>query len=596
MNLPERFKRAQMVREHYEDFIVFYKDAMKYLGFSTTWMQDDIAEFMQSGGLRLCVQAQRGEAKSTIACIYAVWAIVQDPSTRILMISGSAEKATENAVLVKGLIEHWEVLNYLKPDKNAGDRSAVNAFDVHWALKGVNKSPTVRCMGITASLQGYRADVLIPDDIETNKNSMSVTERDKLVQLSREFTSIVSDAGGRIIYLGTPQTKDSIYNTLPNRGFTVRIWPGRFPNQDTLDGYSGCMAPSVLERMHLLGEVCRTGKGLDGTRGWVTDPERIPESEHCDKEADQGPETYELQFMLSTALSDAARQQLRIRDLLFTDSSTDRLPEYYTWTAAPRFATKALEHVLPGAETYLPADYGEAQGALQSVTMAIDPAGSGGDELAYAIGGAVGSYVHLTCWGGLQGGLTEPNMQKLVELCKQYDVTSVVLEKNMGHGTATMLVQNYFTARGEDGTQRLPGVGISEIYSTGQKERRIIDCLRPVLQRHRMVVHMSAVQQDKEDCQQYPLAARSERSGFWQMQNITTDRGSLRKDDRIDVLAILVRQLAGFLSIDEERAARGREEAARQEFLQNPMQHPHDVVERRTGARRGPRGRRVRRR
>lgn len=595
MNLPERFKRAQMVREHYEDFIPFYKDAMQYLGFSTTWMQDDIAEFMQSGGLRLCVQAQRGEAKSTIACIYAVWCIVQDPSTRILMISGSAEKATENAVLVKGLIEHWDVLSYLKPDKNAGDRSAVNAFDVHWALKGVNKSPTVRCMGITASLQGYRADVLIPDDIETNKNSMSVTERDKLVQLSREFTSIVSDAGGRIIYLGTPQTKDSIYNTLPNRGFTVRIWPGRFPNQDTLDGYNGCMAPAVLERMHLLGEVCRTGKGLDGTRGWVTDPERIPESEHCDKEADQGPETYELQFMLSTALSDAARQQLRIRDLLFTDTSTERLPEYYTWTAAPRFATKALEHILPGAETYLPADYGEAQGALQSVTMAIDPAGSGGDELAYAIGGAVGSYVHLTCWGGLQGGLTEPNMQKLVDLCKQFNVTSVVLEKNMGHGTATMLVQNYFTARGEDGKQRLPGVGISEIYSTGQKERRIIDCLRPVLQRHRMVVHMTAVEQDRLDCQQYPLAARSERSGFWQMQNITTDRGSLSKDDRIDVLAILVRQLAGFLSIDEERAARGREEAARMEFLMNPMQHPQDVVERRTGAQRGRR-RRLRRR
>lgn len=591
MNLHERFARAQMVKEHYTDFVHFYKDAMKFLGFSTTWMQDDIAEYMQSGGDKICVQAQRGEAKSTIACIRAVFEIVQNPATRVLAISGSAEKATENAVLIQGMLKHWDILDYLKPDKNAGDRSAVNAFDVHWALKGVNKSPTVRCMGITASLQGYRADLLIPDDVETNKNSMSSTERQKLVQLTKEFTSIVADSSGKIIYLGTPQTKDSIYNTLPSRGFSVRIWPGRFPNKETHEGYAGMMAPSIEQRMQLLGDICRTGKGLDGTRGWVTDPERIGEKEHCDKEADQGPETYELQFMLSTSLSDAARQQLRIRDLLFVDTSRDVLPEHYVWTAAPQYAYKALEHVLPGAEAYLPASSGTPAGKLQSITMAIDPAGSGGDELSYAIGGAVGSYVHLLGWGGLQGGLTEPNMQKLVNLCKEFDVTSCVLEKNMGHGTATMLVQNYFLALGEDGKKRLPGVGISEIYSTGQKERRIIDCLRPVLQRHRMLVHQSAVDTDHKDCLQYPAVARQVRSGFFQLQNITTDRGSLEKDDRIDVLAILVRQLAGFLSIDEEKAGRAREEAAARDFINNPMGHMHYAEDRR---RRGPR-RRLRR-
>lgn len=591
MNLHERFARAQMVREHYSDFVPFYRDAMKFLGFTTTWMQDDIAEFMQSGGDKLVIQAQRGEAKSTIACIRAVWEIIQNPATRVLAISGSAEKATENAVLIQGMLKHWSILDYLQPDKNAGDRSAVNAFDVHWALKGVNKSPTVRCMGITASLQGYRADLLIPDDVETNKNSLSSTERQKLVQLTKEFTSIVSDSGGKIIYLGTPQTKDSIYNSLPSRGFTVRIWPGRFPDEDTLEGYAGMLAPSILNRMQLLGPTCRTGKGLDGTRGWVTDPGRISETEHCSKEIDQGPETYELQFMLSTSLSDAARQQLRIRDLLFVDTSRDSLPEHYVWTAAPQYACKPLEHVLPGAETYLPASSGTPAGKLQSVTMALDPAGSGGDEMSYAIGGAVGSYVHILAWGGFQGGLTEPNMQKLVDLCKQFDVTNCVLEKNMGHGTATMLVQNYFLAQGADGKKRLPGVGISEIYSTGQKERRIIDCLRPVLQRHRMIVHQTAVETDRMDCQQYPAASRQERSGFYQMQNITTDRGSLEKDDRIDALAILVRQLAGFLSIDEERAGRERQEAAARDFINNPMGHPQGVMDR---PRRGPR-RRLRR-
>ena len=236
MDIQTRFEAAQLMLEHYPDFVPFYKDAMRFLGFTTTWLQDDIAEFMQSGGDKTCVQAQRGAAKSTIACLFAVYRVVRDPTTRVLLISASAEKATENATLIKGLIEHWDVLSYLKPDRNAGDRSSVNAFDVHWALKGVNKSPTVRCMGITASLQGYRADLLIPDDVESQQNSMTATERNKLLLLTKEFTSIVADGDGKILYLGTPQTKDSIYNTLPARGFTTRIWPGRFPSEESIQG------------------------------------------------------------------------------------------------------------------------------------------------------------------------------------------------------------------------------------------------------------------------------------------------------------------------------------------------------------------------
>ena len=583
MELHARFEAAQLMREHYEDFVVFYKDAMRFLGFNTTWLQDDIAEFMQSGGDKTCVQAQRGAAKSTIACLYAVWSIVQDPTTRVLLISASAEKATENATLIKGMIQHWEVLQYLLPDRNAGDRASVNAFDVHWALKGVNKSPTVRCMGITASLQGYRADLLIPDDVESQQNSMTATERGKLLTLTKEFTSIVADAEGKILYLGTPQTKDSIYNTLPARGFTTRIWPGRFPSTEGVQGYAGALAPSILERIAILGEKCQTGKGLDGTRGWVTDPQRFNEEDHCEKELDQGPETYELQFMLSTALSDAARQQLRVSDLLFTNTSLDRLPESYTWTAAPQFSMPLLQHVMPAATTYVPSSMSEPAGGLQAITMALDPAGAGGDELAYAIGGAVGSYVHLLAWGGLQGGLVEGNLARLVKLCKEFNVTSIVMEKNMGHGTATMLMQNYmFSVDESTGKKRLPGVGVSEVYSSGQKERRIIDTIRPVLHRHRLIVHQTAVDTDRNDLQGYAISHRQERSGFYQLDNITTDRGSLNKDDRIDVLSILVRELNGFLVIDEERAARKRQRDAELEFINNPMGYIRDTQTRRT--------------
>lgn len=571
MNLQERFTRAQLVRDTYPVFKLFCRDAMEFLGFTQTWMQDDICDFMQYGGNKLCVQAQRGEAKSTIACIFGVWRVVQDPTARILLISGSGEKATENAVLIQGMIKHWDILTYLLPDRNAGDRTAVNAFDVHWALKGVNKSPTVRCMGITASLQGYRADLLIPDDIETNKNAMTATERAKLHVLSREFTSIVSDSDGSILYLGTPQTKDSIYNSLPSRGFNVRVWPGRFPDDATLAKAGGMIAPSILQRIEILGKRCQTGGGIDGTRGWPTDPERISEEEHVEKELDQGPETYELQFMLNTELSDASRQQLRLRDLLFIETDPFNVPDTLEWTAAKPYGINVPNFPIPDAELYSPSSMSDGRSKLTGITMSIDPAGAGGDELAYAIGGAAGPYVHLLEWGGYSGGVSEANLEKVVQLCKKYKVQTVYIEKNMGHGTVTLLVQNYFNAL-VDGQKRLPGVGISEGYVSGQKERRIIDIVRPVMQRHRLIVHRSAVDSDLETIRHYPAQERNLRSGFFQMHHLTTDRGSLAKDDRIDVLSLLVHQLQGFLVIDEDKAERNRQAAVIKNFINNPME------------------------
>src|SRR5690606_38012880 len=138
-----------------------------------------------------------------------------------------------------------------------------DAFDVNYVLKGIDQSPSVACIGITGNLQGRRADLLIPDDIESTKNGLTVGQRQHLLALTREFTSI--NTHGDILYLGTPQTKDSIYNTLPNRGFEVRIWPGRFPNPEERERYGTLLAPYVADKLDAdpsLG----SGHGLDGTR------------------------------------------------------------------------------------------------------------------------------------------------------------------------------------------------------------------------------------------------------------------------------------------------------------------------------------------
>ena len=574
MEIKERFDKASMVRDRYPRFVDFARDWMGFLGFKLTWMQADMANFMQDGPDNSMVSAQRGEAKSTLACGYGIWLLIQDPRHRVMLVSGAEDKAKENGTLMKRTIMQWDLLDYLRPDKYAGDRTSDLEFDVHWTLKGVEKSASVNCLGLTGSLQGYRADTLIPDDIETTKNGLTATQREMTAKLSQEFSSICTH--GKILYLGTPQTKESIYNALPRRGYTVRIWPGRFPTLDEQERYGNMLAPAIIERMELLGDICRYGGGLDGTRGLSTDLGRYTEADLCKKEMDQGPEGFQLQYMLDTSLSDAMRQQLKLKDLIIGDFGQD-VPERVSWAATKQ--NQIPEADFPGfpierPELYLPAFVSAAYQPITNVTMTVDPASDGGDELAFAIGGIIGPYMHLMAVGGYKGGLADDNLEKLCALIVQFNVKLVLIEKNMGAGAVTKLMTNYFNSVDPaTGRKRVSGVGIDDRWSTGQKEKRIIDTLRPIIQRHRFVVHRTAVLMDIEMLKQYPVDKRNIRSFFHQMHNITSDKGSLEKDDRADAVEMLARELSGFLILDEDLAERKRVEAEAADFINNPMQN-----------------------
>ena len=56
--------------------------------------------------------------------------------------------------------------------------------------------------------------------IESQKNSLTELMREQLRHLTLDFTSI--NTGGKILYLGTPQSVDSIYNNLPDRRHDIQ--------------------------------------------------------------------------------------------------------------------------------------------------------------------------------------------------------------------------------------------------------------------------------------------------------------------------------------------------------------------------------------
>lgn len=584
---PElRLKIAMFMSEEYQDFRVFAAEAMDFLGFDITDMQSDIAEYMQTGPRLRMIMAQRGEAKSTLAAVYGVWRIVIDPKTRVLIISAGEDKASEVAAVIIRLILHWEKLDYLRPDRRMGDRTGADAFDVNYVLKGIDQSPSVACIGITGNLQGRRADLLIPDDIESTKNGLTVGQRQHLLTLTREFTSI--NTHGDIMYLGTPQTKDSIYNTLPNRGFEVRIWPGRYPNPEEREKYGSRLAPYIATRLDADPSLA-TGYGLDGTRGAPTDPARFDDAALIEKELDQGPEGFQLQYMLDTSLADALRQQLKLSDLVCADFTPDRVPEIVVHRAAPEYRLPIPpQFPVTAAVMYRPVpdvktDWVELP---KDRVMYIDPAGGGGDEIGYSTGCAVGPYIHILDVGGIMGGLTDDNGDKLVQIIRRDGITQVKVESNMGHGLFEINLRAIL-AKYDD----LRSVGVTGEYSTGQKERRIIDSLVSPMKRHRVILHKQVFDSDQHWNQQHTVDKRKERSLFYQIENITTDRQSLPKDDRIEAMAGVVRHYKNMLAVDEEAAAKARRSAEYMEQMRNPMGYKDPAWVKNMNRPRGTRGR-----
>lgn len=574
MDNRQRFAHASAVAEHYGNFVDFAEDGMAFLGFPLTDMQADIAEFMALGARLRMVMAQRGEAKSTLAALYAVWRLIQRPSQRVLVVSGGEAQASEVATLIIRLITTWSILEYLRPDRQAGDRSSVDAFDVHYALKGLDKSPSVACVGITANLQGKRADLLIADDVETTKNGLTVVQRTHLLQLTKDFSSICTH--GDILYLGTPQTKDSIYNTLPQRGFVVRIWPGRFPTPEEVEKYGTRLAPFLSERIKA-DPTLQRGGGLDGSKGKPADPHRYTEADLCDKELDQGPEGFQLQYMLDTSLSDAARQQLKLIDLLVANFDHERLPEIIVYQAAPKYLVEMpADFPIPLTKLYHPVPV-DCQFAVpkEPPMMYIDPAGGGGDELAFAVSVALGPYIHVLDVGGLKGGLTEANGDKLVDIIRKYGIKLVKCESNMGHGLFEINLRAILASKriGDPvtGSPEFSDVGVIGEYSTGQKERRIIDSLVGVASRHRLIIHPQVFESDRLYGQQHSAEKRQSYSVFYQYSNITTDRNSLSHEDRLEAMAGAVRHWKAVLVVDEHAAAQARSAAEAREFLNNPM-------------------------
>jgi hypothetical protein len=560
-----RWLELQKLQEHYADFRDFYADCSEeLLGFTPSDMQYDIAMYVEKGPMYCMVQAQRGQAKTTITGCYGVWCLIHDPTMRVLILSAGSKMAKQISTWCIQIINTMDCLEILRCDTSyPGARASVEAYDVHWMLKGADKSPSIACLGVTAAMQGYRADLLIADDIESSKNSLTELMREQLRHLTLDFTSI--NSLGKILYLGTPQTTDSIYNGLPSRGFTVRIWPGRYPTPEEEEVYGEYLAPYVrirLDKDPSLG----TGGGVLGEQGQPTDPVMMDEETLTKKQLDQGKAYFNLQFMLNTDLMDSDRYPLKLNHVMFYDFDNDECPGKFIWSnSADNMLTFPAGSLLPKERIFQPAKADEEYFFYTTRLMSIDPAGGGqnGDETGVSIiyecnGNLIAKWVT-----GVPGGTSPDKFDKIIKLIQEYKVNLILVEKNYGNGAYAEALKGAMLARDV-------ACPMEEVWSAGQKELRIIDALEPVIGSHKLMIDKRVLQHDVESTQKYPVEKRSSYQLLFQLARITRTKDALMHDDRLESLSQGCTFLIKRISINADHAIAKKKQQKLEAFQKDP--------------------------
>jgi hypothetical protein len=515
-----------------------------------TALQMDIAHWLQHGPNKIAIEAFRGVGKSFITGAYVPWELLRDPQKKILVVSASKVRADNFSTFVLDLINTMPALEHLRPKD--GQRSSKLMFDVGPAHP--DQSPSVMSLGITSQLAGTRADIIVADDIEVMNNSATSDMREKLLERTKEFSAILKPLPtAKTIYLGTPQTEDSIYNKLPET-FTVRIWPALVPTAIEAEKYGTRLAPAIRSMLPTL------------SPGQPTDPLRFTLGDLIDRQSEYGKAGFALQFMLNTQLSDLERFPLKVRDLIIAGVGLETAPMALNWMPDPNRVCKELTNLaMVGDRYYHPASVSSDFTAFTGSVLSIDPSGRGKDETGYAVVKMLNGYLHVPAAGGLQGGYDDTTLIKLAEVAKAHKVNKVIIESNFGDGMYTKLITPVLL--------RIWPCGIEEVNHTAQKERRIIDTLEPVMARHKLVIDPSVIEQDYQTAQAYDADNRFTKTLIYQLTRITYDRGSVKHDDRLDALAIAVAYWAEQMSQDDARGIDDKRTELLKKDLQAFMAH-----------------------
>ena len=504
-------------QEMLDDFRNHVFACFKYLGLGDpTPAQYGMADALQNGPEDMQLHAGRGFGKSVITSCLASWFLLKDPDCSIMVVSATGNKAIEFISMTRQILNLVPYMQHLIPrDAKQGGIDNAYAFTVGCRSKiGQDKSCFAR--GVGAQITGSHATYLIYDDVEIEGNCETAEQRQKLLNRVMECEQI-RNPGGRIVFLGTPQITDSIYNQLAD-GYPITKFPAEMPDKNS---------PFEAENIDpWIWEL-----GLEP--GEPTQPERFSKELLLSRQAKVGPTLYALHYKLVTALADAELYPLRLSDLIVMHVPKDVCPEKIVWASSTPMKSMP-SFGLAGDLIYEPMWVSPNFVPYQQTVMFVDPSGRGSDETAVCVASFCNGYVFVHELIGLAGGYDKPTLLKIAKKAYEYGVKLIRVESNFGDAMYNQLLSPVVA-------EVCGQVCIEEYKSWQMKEGRIIKALEPAMSSHRIVMDITAARQEETQKQ------------ITRMQDL---KGALVHDDRVDVLAATVAYWEDQLHLNVDHAVK----------------------------------------
>lgn len=496
------------------DFRLFLQLVWLHLGLKEpTKLQYEFAKELQNSPDRCVMLGFRSLAKSYITSAYVLWQLYKDCDKKILVVSAGRGRANDFSTFVLELINEIEILNYLSPKRD--DRYSRSSFDVGPAKP--SHAPSVKSLSIHGQLTGSKADIIIGDDIESLNNSLTPGKRRIISEVVREFEAI-RNRGGKIILLGTPQTEHTVYSELPDRGYSVMVWPAIYPANPEI--YEGRLADYIY-------------KGCKDKAGQPTDPDRFSLVDLEEKKLAYGKAGFALQYMLDTKLTAIGKYPLKLSDLICFSCDINKAPDIISHSNTE----VDVQCIGVGGDKWCgPGEVSEEYSPYEFKVMAIDPSGRGNDETAYTVVGYLNGMAYILTSGGFIDGFSEHTLKALSVIAHEFSVDTVVVENNFGGGT--------FTALLEQTLANIHQCNVVEVRAKGVKEIRILNTLEPLFNLHKLVINKDLVISDAEDDRD------PERTLTYQIARMSNIRGVLKHDDRVDSLAIAIDYISDKFALD----------------------------------------------
>lgn len=174
----------------------------------TRFTHGPMCEVLQNESKRKLIVMPRGTFKSSIGVVgYAIWSLLRNPDCRILIDSETYQNSRNFIREIRGKLELPE-MTALYGVFRSKDNWAEGSITINQRQK-VLKEASVTASGVGSNKVGQHYDLIIHDDLNTDKNSNTPELCQKVIDHYRMNTSIL-EPGGTMVVIGTRYSENDV--------------------------------------------------------------------------------------------------------------------------------------------------------------------------------------------------------------------------------------------------------------------------------------------------------------------------------------------------------------------------------------------------